>query len=172
MTFRKTFFHITIYTLLFFFLTRITTAQERFRFKETIVVTGSLIPAEFSKTSRKVTIINKEEIAKAPVNSVSDLLKHVLSLDLRQRAPFGVQGDVSIRGSTSSQVLILINGIKVYDPQTSHHNLDIPVSLSSIERIEILHGQGSSVYGENAFGGVINIVTNKPFQNDISGAFS
>ncbi len=172
MTFRKTFFYVTICTLLFFFLTRITTAQERFRFKETIVVTGSLIPAEFSKISRKVTIINKEEIAKAPVNSASDLLKHVLSLDLRQRAPFGVQADVSIRGSTSSQVLILINGIKVYDPQTSHHNLDIPVSLSSIERIEILHGQGSSIYGENAFGGVINIVTKKPAQNDISGTFS
>jgi len=152
-------------------LSTLSIAEETFPLKEEIVVIGSLIPTEFSKIARKVTIIEKEKIAKAPVNSISDLLKYVLSLDLKQRVPFGGQADISIRGSNFSQVLILINGIKVYDPQTAHHNLDIPVSLSDIERIEILHGQGSSVYGENAFGGVINIVTKKSIQKNISGKF-
>ncbi|HID99484.1 MAG TPA: TonB-dependent receptor, partial [Thiotrichaceae bacterium] len=91
-------------------------------------------------------------------------------VDLRERGTFGVQGDLSIRGANFSQVLILINGIKVYDPQTAHHNLDIPVSLSDVERIEILNGHGSSIYGENAFGGVINIVTNKSVTKKFSGA--
>jgi len=76
---KKTCFPVIISAILFFLLAEITTAQERFRFKETIVVTDSLIPAEFSKISRKVTIIKKEEIAKAPVNSVSDLLKSASS---------------------------------------------------------------------------------------------
>ncbi|MFQ6081816.1 MAG: TonB-dependent receptor plug domain-containing protein [Candidatus Aminicenantia bacterium] len=168
--FKKLYFPF-ILIIFFTFLNGLTIAEETFPLKEEVVVTGSLIPTEFSKLARKVTIIKKEEIAKAPVNSISDLLKYVLSLDLRQRGPFGVQADISIRGSNFSQVLILINGIKVYDPQTAHHNLDIPVSLSNIERIEILNGQGSSIYGENAFGGVINIVTKKSPLKKISGGF-
>ena len=147
-------------------------SQEVSPIKEKIIVTASLIPIEFSRIARKVIVIKKENIEKAPVNSVSELLKYFAGIDLRERSPFGIQADLSIRGANFSQVLIMINGIKVYDPQTAHHNLDIPLSLSDIERIEILYGHGSSLYGENAFGGVINIITKKSSQNSVSGGFS
>jgi vitamin B12 transporter len=69
-----------------------------------------------------------------------------------------------MRGSTYSQVLILINGMKMNDPLTSHFNGYIPVSIAEIERIEILRGAAASMYGADAVGGVINIVT-KTFSN-------
>jgi iron complex outermembrane receptor protein len=147
-------------------------SEEIFPIKEKIVVTASLIPVEFSRITRKVIIIEREDIEKAPVNSVADLLKYIAGIDLRQRGLFGVQGDLSIRGANFSQILIMINGVKVYDPQTAHHNLDIPLSLSDIERIEILYGHGSSLYGENAFGGVVNIITKDYSEKQISGKFS
>jgi len=143
-------------------------AQENQELKTEVIVIGTQIPSEFSHTTRNITVITKEDIAKAPINSLSDLMKFIPGVDLQQRGPMGVQADISIRGSSFSQVLVLVDGIKVYDPQTAHHNLDIPVPLSEIERIEVLNGQGSSVYGENAFGGVINIITKKSSANRTS----
>lgn len=158
--------------LVFFFCIHPSYPENKKDQHEKIVVIGSLIPTEFSKISRKVTIISRDDLEKAPVSSVAELLKYVAGLDLQTRTPFGVQGDISIRGASFSQVLILINGVKVYDPQTAHHNLDIPVSLANIERIEILHGQGSAIYGENAFGGVINIITRSSAGRTVSGEFA
>jgi iron complex outermembrane receptor protein len=163
---------ILLLVVLIFSLNILSFCEEIFPIKEKIIVTASLIPTEFSRVARKVIIIKKEDIERAPVDSVAELLKYVTGIDLRQRNPFGIQGDLSIRGANFSQVLIMINGIKIYDPQTAHHNLDIPLSLSDIERIEVLYGHGSSLYGENAFGGVINIVTKKSFQRTISGEIS
>lgn len=124
-----------------------------------MVVTASKIPSTFSDTTRNVIIITREEIAAAPVHCVQDILKYALGVDMKPRGVFGAQSDVSIRGGTFEQTLILIDGVKVSDPQTGHHNMDLPVSLDDIERIEILKGQGSRLYGPNAFGGTINIIT-------------
>lgn len=146
-------------------------SQENQELKTEVVVIGTQIPSEFSHTTRNITIITKEEISKAPINSLADLIRFIPGVDLKQRGTWGVQADISIRGSSFSQVLVLVDGIKVYDPQTAHHNLDIPVPLTEIERIEVLNGQGSAVYGENAFGGVINIVTKKA-GGGISGGIS
>jgi len=153
-----------------------TNAQERDKDKEQvreeITVTGTLIPVDYLKLARAVTILQKEDIAKAPVHSIQDLLKYVLSVDMRQRAPFGIQSDITVRGSKFNQVLILVNGIKIHDPQTGHHTLDIPLSLADIERVEILGGQGSAAYGENAIGGVINIITKTSGRTRLSGSLS
>jgi iron complex outermembrane receptor protein len=73
-----------------------------------------------------------------------------------------VQADVSIRGGTFDQTLVLINGVKLNDPQTGHHTMNLPVDLDNIERIEVLKGPGARIYGQNAFSGAINIVTKKP----------
>jgi iron complex outermembrane receptor protein len=94
-----------------------------------------------------------------PVHSVQDVLKYVLGVDVRRRGPHGVQGDVSIRGGSFDQALILVDGFKVSDPQTGHHDLDLPLNVSDIERIEVLRGPGSRVYGPGAFSGAINIIT-------------
>jgi len=134
----------------------------------TVVVTGTRIPQTFSQISRQVSIIDKEEIKKSAANSVPELLDYVLSSDIQERSPYGVQADVTIRGSTFQQVLVLIDGIRVNDLQTAHHNMDLPVTLNDIERIEVLQGHGSSVYGPDAFGGVVNIVTKKPQNKELS----
>ena len=84
------------------------------------------------------------------------------SIDLRQRAPNGVQGDLSIRGSTFGQTLVLINGMRVDDVQSGHHNMDQPIPIPSVERIEVLRGAGSTLYGADAVGGAINIITAPP----------
>ena len=126
---------------------------------DAIVVTAGRLPSIFLDTPRTIAVIDKDEIQSLPVHSVQELLEYTLGVDLRQRGSAGVQADVSIRGSTFEQSLILINGIKVNDPQTGHHNFNIPVSLEDVEKIEILKGAGSSVYGPNALGGVINIIT-------------
>ncbi|MDZ7605551.1 MAG: TonB-dependent receptor plug domain-containing protein, partial [Cyclobacteriaceae bacterium] len=120
--------------------------------------------------------IERKEIESSPAQSVQDLLEYVAGVDVRQRGAEGVQADVSIRGGTFDQTLILLNGINITDPQTGHHNLNIPVSLSQIERIEILEGPAARVYGPNAFSGAINIVTRQSGSNSVdlqlsSGSF-
>jgi iron complex outermembrane receptor protein len=92
-----------------------------------VVVTASRIPQQLSKIGQSVSIITREEIEALPADSIADLLQTVSGVDVRRRGTHGVQADVGIRGSTFEQTLILIDGINVSDPQTGHHNLDIPV---------------------------------------------
>ena len=129
---------------------------------EPVVITATRTPTELSQLARSVSVIDAMEIRNSGARSVEEVLEYSMGVDMRQRGPFGVQADPSIRGSTFSQVITLIDGIRVNDPQTAHHNFDLAVTLDSIERIEILHGHGSSLYGPDAFGGVINIITKAP----------
>lgn len=113
----------------------------------------------YSELSRIVITVNKDDIDKQAIHSVQDLLEQVLGADVRARGALGVQADVSLRGGTFDQVLILLNGVNITDPQTGHHNLDIPLDIESVDRIEILQGPGTRIYGPNAFSGAINIIT-------------
>ncbi len=128
----------------------------------TVIITGTRIPVSFSKATRDVTIIDRESIKNAPVSSIAELLDFVLGVDTQERQKWAVQSDITIRGATFQQTLILIDGVRLNDPQTAHHNMDIPITLNDIERIEVLRGHSSSVYGPDAFGGVINIITREP----------
>ena len=134
-----------------------------------MVVTGSSMPRSLEFVSQSISIISKEEIAALPVSSIADLLETVSGVDVRQRGASGIQADVSIRGSFFEQALILVDGFNVSDGQTAHHNMNLPVNLSDIERIEILKGPGARVYGHNAMAGVINIITKDPEQKNING---
>ncbi len=124
-----------------------------------VEVSASRVPVLYSQVARVLSVIESREIEQSPAESVQDLLEYVAGMDVRQRGAEGVQADISIRGGTFDQTLILLNGINITDPQTGHHNLNLPVSLSQIERIEILEGPAARVYGPNAFSGAINIVT-------------
>jgi len=93
-----------------------------------ITVTATRIPTTFPELTRSVTIIEKDEIENAPVHSIPEILEYALGIDIIPRGPKGTQADVSIRGSTFEQVAILIDGVRVNDIQTGHHNLDIPLS--------------------------------------------
>lgn len=132
---------------------------------DTVTVTASLMEQSLMNSNRNVQIIGGKELQNAPVNTVAELLDFATGIDARQRGMFGTQTDLSVRGSTFEQVLVLVNGVRLADPQTGHHLMNLPVALEDIERIEILLGGGSYIFGANAFAGAINIITKKASQN-------
>ena len=134
-------------------------AVEKLYELEEVEVTGSRVPLTVSQAARIVTVLDREAIAAAPVQSINDLLKYAAGVDVRQRGDMGVQTDISIRGGTFDQITILLNGINICDPQTGHNAADFPVELSEIERIEVLEGPAGRVYGTSSLVGAINIVT-------------
>ena len=139
---------------------------------EEVVVSAQRAPVAFSQVARIVKVIGKDEIQSAPVQSLQDLLEYSLNVDVRQRGNYGVQADISIRGGSFDQVLILLNGININDPQTGHHSLNLPVSFDAIERIEILEGPASRIYGPNAFSGAINIITGTTSNSNLKSRIS
>lgn len=122
-------------------------------------VTGTRAPLTQGQQARMVTVLSREDICAAPVQSVNDLLKYAVGVDVRQRGPIGAQTDVSVRGGNYEQITVLLNGINIGDPQTGHNAFDFPVDISDIERIEVLEGPAARVYGTSSLLGAINIVT-------------
>ncbi|WP_159451703.1 TonB-dependent receptor plug domain-containing protein [Pedobacter africanus] len=157
--------------------------QDTIRKLNEIVIKENRIQLPFSKQNRNIWIIDAEKIKNLPARSVGELLSYVSGLDIRQRGPGGLQADISIDGGTFDQSLVLLNGIKVSDPQTGHNMMNLPVSIDDIDHIEILRGSASRIYGINALTGAINIVTRNAvntgaaanvfagssFKNNISG---
>lgn len=130
-----------------------------------VEVTGTRVPMTVSQAARMVTVLDRDDIAAVPAQSVNDLLKYAVGIDVRQRGDMGVQTDISIRGGTFDQITILLNGINICDPQTGHNAADFPVDISEIERIEVLEGPAGRVYGTSSLVGAINIVTRPDLQS-------
>ncbi|NOQ24410.1 MAG: TonB-dependent receptor [Bacteroidales bacterium] len=128
---------------------------------EEVIISAQRAPIIYSQLSRLVSTIDEDEIKLMPVSSVDEILENFTGIDVRQRGANGIQSDISIRGGSFDQNLILLNGVNISDPQTGHHSLNLPIDLNTIERIEILEGPGSRVFGPNAFSGAINIITNQ-----------
>ncbi len=126
-----------------------------------VTVTGHAEDVPFQTLARTVLVITREEIERLPAESIADVLAYAASVNVQSRGPFGVQSDFALRGATFGQTLVLVNGVRLNDSQTGHHNGDIPVPLDEIERIEIVMGPGSSLYGADAFGGTINVITRR-----------
>ena len=128
---------------------------------QSITVTTTLEPLPLAESDRSVNLISPRD---QPLisNSVVDLLRQDTSLNLQARAANGVQADLSLRGTTFEQSLILLNGLRINDPETGHLNLDIPIPLDAVARIDILHGSGSTFYGSDAIGGAVNLLTQQP----------
>ena len=137
--------------------TATTTAREMML--EEVSVTGSRAPLTKGQAARMVTVLDRADIAQAPVQSINDLLKYAIGVDVRQRGPIGAQTDISIRGGTSEQIILLLNGINICDPQTGHNAMDLPVDLNDIVRIEVLEGPAGRIYGTSSLVGAVNIVT-------------
>lgn len=132
------------------------TAQSRPAVLDTIVVSSR---ARTADPARVVSVISRDDIARSPARNVAELLSVQMGVDVYGRS--AAQADISLRGSTADQTLVLVDGIRMSDVQTSHYALDLAVPLGSIERIEILHGSASTLYGADAVGGVINIITRR-----------
>lgn len=136
-----------------------TTTAEKEATLDDIEVTGTRAPLSLGQAVRMVTVLSRDDIQAAPVQSINDLLKMAAGVDVRQRGPIGAQTDVGIRGGTGEQITILLNGINICDPQTSHNAFDLPCDLSDILRIEVLEGPAGRAFGTSSLIGAVNIVT-------------
>jgi len=133
---------------------------------ESVIVTGTYEPIPLDEADRSVAAFPVAQQLLL-TDSWTGLIATDATLDLHQRAPGGVQGDLSIRGGSFDQTLVLVNGLRVNDPQTGHHNLDISLPMEMLSQVEVLRGAGSTLYGSDAVGGVINFITAKPEASEL-----
>lgn len=126
---------------------------------EEVTITGKILSTPYSKAVENIIVIDKKQIQSSPATSIEDLLQQFSGIDIRRRGANGVQSDVSIRGGSFEQVLVLINGVRINDAQTGHNTMNIPVDLGNVEKIEVIKGPAARKFGNNAFSGVINIIT-------------
>jgi len=134
--------------------------------RQSMVVTGFFEPIPLAESERAVTLHQVQELPLL-YNTTFDFLRLDPSLDLRQRGANGIQGDLSIRGGSFGQTLVLLDGMRMNDSQSGHHNLNLPIPMESIETVEVLRGSGSTLYGADAVGGVVNFRTSRPETSEI-----
>jgi vitamin B12 transporter len=127
---------------------------------EGVVATASRIPGSESSSPPAITVVSAEDIAARGATTVADALEAVPGLSLNSKGPEGSQVAVSIRGSTTNQVLVLVDGHRVNDALTGLVDLS-KIPLDKVERIEVMRGGASAIYGGDAVGGVVNIITKK-----------
>jgi iron complex outermembrane recepter protein len=132
------------------------------KLEQQVVVTGTYQSINLEEAERPIRVIPVDRKALLTTNTWIDLLRLDSSLDVRQRGANSMQADFSIRGGSFGQTLVLVDGLRMNDSQTGHHNSDLPIPLDSVARIEILPGAGSAHYGADAVGGVINVITRRP----------
>ena len=106
-----------------------------------IIISAGRHPVQLNNLNKNITLIDQATIYSLPVSSIQELLQYSSGIDLKQRGIMGTQSDAGIRGGSFEQTLVMIDGVKVSDPQTGHHNLNLPLSLDQIERVEILKGE-------------------------------
>ena len=139
-------------------------AQQVQTVQQTITVTASEpLPTSPDENARSLRLFDTADPATQPLyQSPVDYLRLDPSLSLQERGPTGVQTDISIRGTTFEQTLILVDGLRVNDPETGHLNFDLALPSEAISRIDVLHGSGSTFYGSDAIGGAVNLITSAP----------
>ncbi len=132
-----------------------------------VVVTSSRIDLPFKENSRTIQIVTSEDIKKLGITNVADALQQLAGVDVRRQGVNGMQADLYIRGGGFDQTLLLIDGIKVDDPQTGHHTMNLALPIEVIKRIEVIKGPAARIFGQNAFTGAVNIVTKDVEQNSL-----
>jgi vitamin B12 transporter len=128
-----------------------------------VVVTATKTEIEIAESPQSISVITSKEIAESPHRSIAEIIQQAPAVDVSSYGPAGSLATAQIRGSSASQVLILVNGRRINDPQNGQFDLNnLPIAKDEIERIEILRGSASALYGADAMGGVINILTKTP----------
>src|SRR6202167_1610757 len=133
---------------------------------EIMVVLGTATPVPLAESQRSVEIlpVKAESLA---AESPQDYLRQDSSVFLEERGAGGGQADLVLRGGSFEQTLVLVNGFRINDAQTSHHNLDLPVPLEAMESIQVLEGAGSTLHGVDALSGVVDFLTASPDHDSI-----
>ena len=128
---------------------------------ETMIVLGSATPVPLTESQRSVDVLPVQGQSLA-AESPQDFLRRDSSIFLEERGAGGGQADIVMRGGSFEQTVVLLNGFRVNDAQTSHHNLDLPVPLDAIDSIQSLEGAGSTLHGVDALSGVVDFLTAAP----------
>jgi vitamin B12 transporter len=127
-----------------------------------IVVTADRIEEPVGETGASVTIIPAAEIEKLGSKGLADALRGVAGIDVDEAGGVGAVTEIRLRGSNPGQTLVLIDGVRIGNPSSTDGSVDFGnLSVVDIERIEVLRGPQSALYGSDAMGGVINIITRK-----------
>lgn len=147
-----------IFSFVLLFTSVYLNAQEA-RELDSVVISTSRLGIRKAQSDREIIVIDAQQIRDIPANSLDELMRYIPGLEVQSRGIFGQQADITLRGSTFNQVLVLLDGVRVNDPLTGHFNNIIPIATAEIKRIEIVKGASSAVYGSEAVGGVINIIT-------------
>lgn len=123
-----------------------------------VVVSAAMGDVDIDKVPRTVEVLTADVIKQLPARSVQELLQWLPGVDVRQRGPGGVQADITLRGGGFEQTAVMIDGLRMNDVQTGHHNMNLPLLPQDIERIEIVKGGTSRLFGANALDGAVNII--------------
>ena len=127
-----------------------------------IVVTADRVEEPATKTGASITVISAAEIEKTGAKGVADVLRSVPGVDVHDSGGIGTATNVAIRGANPGETLVLIDGVRIGDPTATDGSVDFGnLAVTDIERIEVLRGPQSALYGSDAMGGVINIITRK-----------
>ncbi|HEX4020566.1 MAG TPA: TonB-dependent receptor [Acidobacteriaceae bacterium] len=127
----------------------------------TVTVLGDAAPVTLGESARSVVVLDTQEHPLA-FDTVEDYLRTDSSIQINQRGASGYPADLSIRGTSFEQTLVLLDGFRVNDAESAHNNLDLPVPLDAMTNVEVLHGSGSTLYGADALGGVVDFTTQRP----------
>lgn len=126
---------------------------------EDITISTNRIQETTKESARNIAVYTAEDIRQSTARTLPEVLQFVAGVDIKRRGIHGVQADISMRGGTFNQVLVMINNVKMIDPQTGHHVMSLPINIEDIDRIEVTKGPAARLYGQNAFSGVVNIIT-------------
>jgi len=136
-----------------------------------VVVTATKTETEISEVPQSVSVITGEEIRKSPDQTLGAILQRAPAVQVTQNGSLGALAVPQVRGSSAGQVLILLNGQRLNDAQNGQFDLsNLPVPREDIERIEVLRGGASALYGADALAGVINIITRTPTAKPFTSA--
>jgi vitamin B12 transporter len=125
-----------------------------------IVVTASRGPQSLGQTASAITVVGERELSTTNPTSVVDALRSVPGLDITETGGPGGTSSVRLRGANPGQTLVMIDGIRVNDPGAASGDFDFSMlDTGAIQRIEVLRGPQSALYGSDAIGGVVNIIT-------------
>ncbi|WP_323816009.1 TonB-dependent receptor plug domain-containing protein [Cellvibrio sp. NN19] len=137
---------------------------------EELIVTGSYSPVTNEQLSSSVSVINKEQLLQLSNNSLIDALRQIPSLWIEEQGGPGGVTSIVLRGAEANHTMVLLDGVQMNDPTNTRGGaFDLnAINIESIERIEIVRGAQSSVYGSDALAGVIHIITQAPGKKSTS----
>ncbi|MBX9814371.1 MAG: TonB-dependent receptor [Sphingomonas sp.] len=130
---------------------------------ETIVVTANRTAQPLDRVGQAVTVLDATEIARRQAIVVTDLLRQTPGVTVTRNGGVGTNTSVNIRGAETDQTVALIDGIKLNDPSSPGGGFNFgPLLVGNIDRIEVLRGAQSVLWGSQAIGGVVNLITRQP----------